>query len=127
MHPPTLDLGARPVGDGHPCFVLAEVASAHVGEVDRALRMLEAAFKMGADGIKFQLFRSDLLVVGRHPKRRDFDKIEIAEKGWRRVLREAKRSGLTLFVEAFDPPSLAIGVDEGADAFKIHTTDMENP
>jgi N,N'-diacetyllegionaminate synthase len=69
MHPASLALGARGVGDGHPCFVLAEVASAHEGDVDRALRMLEAAFKMGADGIKFQIFRAERLVVHRHPLR----------------------------------------------------------
>ena len=67
MRPTTLTLGTRQVGEGQPCFVLAEVASAHGGSADVALRMLESAFKMGADGIKFQLFRSDLLVVARHP------------------------------------------------------------
>jgi N,N'-diacetyllegionaminate synthase len=127
MHPLSLELGARPLGDGHPCFVLAEVASAHGGEVDRALRMLEAAFKMGADGIKFQLFRAELLVVHRHPARKDFDQIELSEKEWRKVLREAKGSGLTLLVEPFDAPSLAVAEEEGADAYKVHTTDMENP
>ena len=127
MHPSSLDLGTRPVGDGHPCFVLAEVASAHGGEVDRALRMLEAAFKMGADGIKFQLFKSELLVVHRHPLRKDFDQIELSEKEWRKVLREARGSGLALLVEPFDAPSLAVAEEEGADAYKVHTTDMENP
>ncbi len=51
MNPTTVSLGTRAVGDGAPCFVLAEVASAHGGSIDTALKMLEAAFKMGADGI----------------------------------------------------------------------------
>jgi len=127
MRPRTLTVGTRQIGEGQPCFVLAEVASAHGGSSDVALRMLEAAFKMGADGIKFQLFRAERLVVGRHPKRRDFETIELPERSWRRILNEAGKSGLTLFVEAFDPPSLALALEEGADAFKIHTTDMENP
>jgi N,N'-diacetyllegionaminate synthase len=107
--------------------VLAEVASAHGGSADEALRMLDAAFRMGADGIKFQLFRSDLLVVQRHPGRRDFDTIELSERDWRKILRAAKASGLALLVEAFDRPSLDLAVEEKADAFKVHTTDMENP
>jgi N,N'-diacetyllegionaminate synthase len=89
--------------------------------------MLEAAFKMGADGIKFQLFRSELLVVRRHPGRKDFDQIELSPKEWTRVLRAAKASGLAVLVEAFDAPSLELGAAEGADAYKVHTTDMENP
>jgi len=127
MNPPGLTLGTRLVGDGHPCFVLAEVASAHGGSGDVALRMLEAAFKMGADGIKFQLFRAELLVVQRHPGRKDFDQIELTEKEWRKVLRAAKASGLAVLAEAFDAPSLALAREEGVDAFKVHTTDMENP
>src|ERR1043166_1414595 len=95
----SLQLGTRSVGEGSPCFVLAEVASAHAGSADTALAMLDAAFKMGADGIKFQLFRADMLVVRRHPGRKDFDQIELSEKEWRKVLREAKGSGLTVLVE----------------------------
>ncbi len=127
MNQAPLLLGSRQVGDGQPCFVLAEVASAHGGSADRALKMLDAAFKMGADGIKFQLFKAELLVVHRHPGRKDFDQIELTEKEWRKTLRAAKASGLTLLAEAFDAPSLGLAAEEGADGFKIHSTDMENP
>ena len=127
MNPTMLPLGSRLMGDGQPCFVLAEVASAHGGSADAALKMLEAAFKMGADGIKFQLFKADLLVVHRHPGRKDFDTIELTEKEWRKVLREAKASGLALLAEAFDRPSLELAAEEGVDAYKVHSTDMENP
>ena len=127
MRPTTLTLGTRLVGEGQPCFVLAEVASAHGGSADAALRMLESAFKMGADGIKFQLFKADLLVVARHPGRKDFDQIELKKKEWQKVLRAAKASGLTVFAEAFDAPSLELALSEGVDAYKVHSTDMENP
>ncbi len=127
MRPTTLTLGTRMVGEGQPCFVLAEVASAHEGSADTALRMLESAFKMGADGIKFQLFKADLLVVARHPGRKDFDQIELKKKEWQKVLRAAKASGLTVFAEAFDAPSLELALSEGVDAYKVHSTDMENP
>jgi N,N'-diacetyllegionaminate synthase len=127
MRPTVFPLGTRQIGEGQPCFVLAEVASAHGGSCDRALRMLDSAFKMGADGIKFQMFRSELLVVHRHPGRKDFDTIELTEKEWRKVLQAARSSGLTLLVEAFDPPSLELAAEHDVDAFKVHTTDMENP
>jgi N,N'-diacetyllegionaminate synthase len=127
MKPATFALGPRQVGDGQPCFVLAEVASAHGGSVDAALRMLEAAFKMGADGIKFQLFRAEMLVVRLHPLRRDFEQIELTEKEWRKVLRAARASGLAVLAEAFDRPSLELAAEEGVDGYKVHTTDMENP
>jgi N,N'-diacetyllegionaminate synthase len=127
MNPTTLTIGSRQVGDGQPCFVLAEVASAHGGSADAALKMLDAAFKMNADGIKFQLFRSELLVVRRHPGRKDFDQIELTEKEWKKVLRAARASGLAVMAEAFDLPSLEMAAAENVDAYKVHTTDMEHP
>ena len=127
MRPTVIALGTRQVGEGQPCFVLAEVASAHGGSADAALAMLDAAFKMGADGIKFQLFRAELLVVRRHPGRKDFDQIELTAREWKKVLRAAKGSGLALLGEAFDLPSLELAAEQAADAFKVHTTDMENP
>jgi sialic acid synthase SpsE len=127
MRPSTLTIGSRQVGEGSPCFVLAEVASAHGGSVDTALKMLDAGFKMGADGIKFQLFRAELLVVQRHPGRKDFNKIELTAKEWKKVLKAAKASGLALLAECFDRPSLELAAEHSVDAYKVHTTDMENP
>jgi len=127
MRPTSLTIGSRQVGEGNPCFVLAEVASAHGGSADVALRMLDAAFKMGADGIKFQLFRADLLVVRRHPGRKDFDQIELTFKEWHKVLKAAKASGLAVLAECFDRPSLELAAEHAIDAYKVHTTDMENP
>jgi N,N'-diacetyllegionaminate synthase len=127
MRPQTIALGSRQVGEGAPCFVLAEVASAHGGSADTALKMLDAAFKMGADGIKFQLFRCDLLVIRRHPGRKDFEQIELTAKEWKKVLKAAKASGLAVLAEAFDAPSLELAAEADVDAYKVHTTDMENP
>lgn len=126
MNPTTIRIGSREVGSTQPCFVVAEVASAHEGSVDHALKMLDAAFRMGADGIKFQLFRAERLVVNRHPSRKDFEQIELTEKEWRKVLGQARGSGLSLLAECFDLPSLELAMEAGADAYKVHTTDMEN-
>lgn len=127
MRPNTLSLGARQIGAGSPCFVLAGVGAAHGGSSETALRMLDASFKMGADGIAFQVFRADLLAVRRHPGRKDLEHLEIPAREWRRVLAAAKGSGLAVVIEAFDAPSLDLGAECGADGVQVHTTDMENP
>jgi N,N'-diacetyllegionaminate synthase len=127
MRPATLSLGARQVGVGSPCFVLAGVGPAHGGSVEAALRMLDAAFKMGADGIAFQIFRAELLVVRRHPERRDLGALEIEAQGWRRLLRAAKGSGMAVVAEVFDLPSLEVAVAGEVDGLEVHASDMENP
>ena len=127
MRPTILALGARQAGEGWPCLILASVASAHEGSADTALAMIEAAFKMGADGIVFQVFRAEHLLVRRHPFRRDLDQVELRPRDWERVLKAARASGLSVLVEAFDRPSLDVAATAAVDAFLVHTTDMENP
>lgn len=127
MRPGTIELGARGIGEGQPCFVLADTASAHGGSVDTALEMLDSAFQMGADGIKFQVFRAERLVVQRHPERKDLEQIELTEKEWRKIFRAARASGLGVLAEPLDIPSLEVTTEEGVDAFRVHASDMENP
>jgi sialic acid synthase SpsE len=122
-----LSLGTREVGAGAPAFLLASAGSAHGGSVDAALRMIEAAFKMGADGILFQMFRSVDLVVRRHPERRRLESLELSERDAKRVLQAARSSGLPVVVEALDPASLALALEGEADALQAHPSDLENP
>lgn len=127
MRAATLALGPRQVGEGQPCFVLAAAASAHAGSAERALEMIDAAFKMGADGIAFQIFRAAELLVRRHPGRRDLDRIELSAKEWKRVLKHARGSGLPVLVEAFDVPSLQLAAEALADGHLVHAADVETP
>ena len=46
------------------------------------------------------LTEADRVVVNRHPGRRDFEQIELTDKEWRKVLGQAKGSGLALFALA---------------------------
>ena len=122
-----LSIGAREVGAGAPAFLLASAGLGHGGSADTALRMIEAAFKMGADGIVFTLFRSQSLVVRRHPERRRLEALELGEREGRKVLEAARASGLPVVVEALDAESLALAVEAGADALKLHPAEIENP
>lgn len=56
---PVLEVGHRLVGDGHPCYVVAEACINHNGDFETALRMVEAARAAGADAIKFQVHYLD--------------------------------------------------------------------
>jgi N-acetylneuraminate synthase len=47
-------IGDRLVGDGEPCFVIAEVGINHNGDVDLAKKLVSAAAVAGCDAVKFQ-------------------------------------------------------------------------
>ena len=49
-----LAIGARRIGLGHRCFVMAEIGLAHDGSLGTAHAYIEAVAKSGADAIKFQ-------------------------------------------------------------------------
>jgi N-acetylneuraminate synthase len=54
MKSSSITIGARAIGAGHPCFVIAEAGINHNGDVNIAAQLVEAAAAAGADAIKFQ-------------------------------------------------------------------------
>jgi N-acetylneuraminate synthase len=50
----TIQLGAKTVGNGHPCYVIAEIGINHNGDVDLAKRLISVAVAAGCDAVKFQ-------------------------------------------------------------------------
>ncbi|MBI3548554.1 MAG: N-acetylneuraminate synthase family protein [Elusimicrobia bacterium] len=57
----SLRIGPRRVGDGNPCFIIAEAGSNHDGKLPRALKLIDVAADAGADAVKFQVFRARTL------------------------------------------------------------------
>jgi N-acetylneuraminate synthase len=47
-------LGDRAVGDGHACFVLAEIGINHNGDTQIARKLIDVAEFAGCEGVKFQ-------------------------------------------------------------------------
>jgi N-acetylneuraminate synthase len=54
MNNAIVKIGQRLVGDGQPCFVIAEVGINHNGSLETAFRLIDAAVAAGCDAVKFQ-------------------------------------------------------------------------
>jgi N-acetylneuraminate synthase len=50
----TVRIGNRLVGDGQPCYVIAEIGINHNGDLDLAKRLISVAVAAGCDAVKFQ-------------------------------------------------------------------------
>ena len=49
-----IKIGTKTVGDGQPCYIIAEIGINHNGDVDLAKRLISVAVAAGCDAVKFQ-------------------------------------------------------------------------
>jgi hypothetical protein len=53
----------RPIGGGHPPFIIAEMSGNHNQSLQRTLDLVEAAAKAGADALKIQTYTPDTMTL----------------------------------------------------------------
>ena len=53
----------RKVGEGHPCYIIAEAGSNHDGKLEQAKQLIDIAADAGADAVKFQVFSADRIAA----------------------------------------------------------------
>jgi N-acetylneuraminate synthase len=49
-----IQIANHPIGDGHPCFVIAEIGINHNGDDDIAKKLIDVVCSAGGDAVKFQ-------------------------------------------------------------------------
>ncbi len=123
-------IGTRLVGDGEPCFVIAEIGINHNGNVDLAKKLISAAAVAGCDAVKFQKRTVDVVYTAEElakPRENPFGTtngdlkrgLEFGEEAYREIdafCRSQKilwfascwDEGALDFIEQFNPPCYKI-------------------
>jgi len=57
------NIGNYNVGEGQPCFIIAELSANHNQDLEVALKTVKAAKKAGADAIKLQHYTADTITI----------------------------------------------------------------
>ncbi len=65
-----ITISNRLVGDGHEVFIIAEAGVNHDGSLDKALALVDAAWDVGADCVKFQTFKAERVATDKAVKAR---------------------------------------------------------
>ena len=58
-----IEIAGRPIGEGHPCFIIGEAGVNHNGDAGLARELVDAAADAGVDAVKFQTYNSDQLIA----------------------------------------------------------------
>ncbi len=67
---PAFTIRKRPVGRGHPCFIVAEISGNHHQKYDEAVALVRAAKDAGADAVKLQTYTADTVTL--NSRRKEF-------------------------------------------------------
>ena len=135
----TIRIGERVVGDGRPCFVIAEAGVNHNGDLALAKRLVSVAVEARADAVKFQkrsvrdiLIRSALEVPYRSENALGYtygehrDRLELSQEAWVDLADHCRKEGITLLASAWDPRSADMLEELGVLAFKTASADLTN-
>ena len=128
-----LKVGERWIGDGEPCYIVAEAGSNHNGSYEQALRLIDVAADCGTDAVKFQSFKaarlyprsageSDYLRV----KRSIYDIIESMEmpEEWvPRLAEHCRECRIEFLSSPFDEDATDL-LDGYVNAFKVASYEM---
>lgn len=58
-----IKIGNKIIGEGYPCFIIAEAGVNHNGSFEMAKKLIDAAKEAGVDAVKFQIFKSEEIVT----------------------------------------------------------------
>lgn len=128
-----INIGRRKIGEGMPCYVIAEAGVNHNGSLERAKDLVAAAVEAGADVVKFQSFNTRAIVTGYAPKavyQKDttghegtqqhmLSSLELTREEQAELFEYAAAKGIEFMSSPFDLESARMLKDLGVNCFKV--------
>lgn len=137
----TIKIGNRIIGPNQPVFIIAEAGVNHNRNLKLARKLIDAAFRSGADAVKFQTFNPDTLVTKNTAKadyqvkrRRKTNESQyrmlkklVLPREWHKELKQyAEKKGLVFLSTPFSLDDAVFLRKLGIKAIKVGSTDTEN-
>lgn len=113
----TITIGNKIIGDGYPCFIIAEIGINHNGSVELAKKMIDIAVTTGCDAVKFQKRTIDVVYTKEELAKERisvFGKtngdlkrgLELGEKEYTEIDRYCREKGILWFASCWDEGSV---------------------
>ena len=135
-----IHVGNHVIGENEPCYVIAEAGVNHNGDPDLAKSLIDGAVQSGADAIKFQTFKTELVVTHRAEKASYqkistgcdgsqyelIRKLELSYDVFLELKRYTERKKIEFLSTPFDVESVDFLDEIGVSAFKIPSGEINN-
>tara|TARA_B100002051_G_scaffold24843_1_gene19329 strand:- start:16262 stop:19360 length:3099 start_codon:yes stop_codon:yes gene_type:complete len=106
--------------------LIAEIANAHQGSDDEAIRLFQSFKEAGATAIKFQIYNAEELMVKSHSRFEHFKKQAFSYEEWEKIFKEIDRTNIEVYADIFGLESLEYATTKNLDGIKIHSSDLGN-
>jgi pseudaminic acid synthase len=135
------NIGSITIGPGKPCFIISEMSGNHGGRLERAMEIVNAAAKAGANAIKLQTYTADTITLDNNlpdfqlqagpweTHRNLWQLYNVACTPWEwhePIFTEAHRVGLEVFSSPFDESAVDFLEGLGCVAYKIASPEINH-
>ena len=112
-----IKVGKTIIGDGHPCYVVAEIGINHNGDIEIAKKLIDVAVSAGCNAVKFQKRTIEIVYPSEElarPRESPFGTtngdlkygLEFGLEDYQEIDRYCKEKNIVWFASCWDEPSV---------------------
>ena len=131
----TVPIGGRLVGEGHPCFIVAEIGINHNGSLDLAKALIDAAVQTGCDAVKFQKRTIEVVYTSEElarPRDNPFGStngdlkrgLEFSKDEYEEIERYCREQGMLWYASCWDESSVDFMAPFDTPGYKIASASL---
>lgn len=130
-----IKVGNTLIGDGHPCYVVAEIGINHNGEIEIAKKLIDVATSAGCGAVKFQKRTINIVYTAEElarPRESPFGMtngdlkygLEFGLDEYQEIDRYCKEKNITWFASCWDEPSVDFIAQFNVPCYKVASASL---